>query len=236
MTISVIIPSLNEEKYIGMLLQRLKDQTLQAEEILVVDGDSSDNTRKIVRKFDNIRLLTTQKDIGLQRTLGGSTARSELLVFFDADVELKPDFLKSSVAEITQKKLVIACPVYIPLTEHFGVKFIFGVFNTIFKVSEKHFPAGAGPCIFVKKAIFDQSKGFRSRLLTDDLEFIHRIGKTHPFAILNSKIYVSDRRFKKYGVFKTFWQYLKISYFFMKGNLQKSNSLKYPFGAYNSIK
>ena len=47
MRISVIIPTLNAEKDLPRLLKTLSEQTLQAEEIIVTDSESSDRTRQI---------------------------------------------------------------------------------------------------------------------------------------------------------------------------------------------
>jgi glycosyltransferase involved in cell wall biosynthesis len=51
--ISVVIPTYNEEKNIEMTLKKMTRQTLPRKdyEIIVVDGDSTDNTRKIARKY-----------------------------------------------------------------------------------------------------------------------------------------------------------------------------------------
>jgi len=49
--VSIIIPTLNEEKHIRRLLKTLRRQTCKDFEMIIIDGNSKDNTRKIIRKF-----------------------------------------------------------------------------------------------------------------------------------------------------------------------------------------
>jgi len=48
---SVIIPSLNEEKYLGRLLDSIQQQHLKPAEIIIADAHSKDRTREIARKY-----------------------------------------------------------------------------------------------------------------------------------------------------------------------------------------
>ena len=61
MKISVIIPVLNEEKYIYSCLKSLEKNTCKANEIIVVDGGSNDKTCEIALEFDNVLVLKNEK-------------------------------------------------------------------------------------------------------------------------------------------------------------------------------
>lgn len=233
MKFSVIIPTLNEEHYVGSLLQDLSKQTLQPFEVIVVDGGSQDATQKVVKKFTQVRLVTSQARVGKQRSLGGQIAQGDWLVFLDADVRVPKNFLKTAENLLSTTTAQIACPIYTPLTKSYPVKMLFSLLNGIFKLGEKHFPAGAGPCIFVKQSLFKTVKSFRSELLYDDLEFIHRAGRRGGLTILSLEVFVSDRRFRKYGTWQTIWQYTQVSTHFISGKLHKANQLKYPFGTFS---
>ncbi len=56
--LSVIIPTLNEERHVGALLSDVASQARKPDEVLVVDGGSTDGTVAIVRRFPAVRLLT----------------------------------------------------------------------------------------------------------------------------------------------------------------------------------
>ncbi len=55
--LSVIIPTLNEERHVGSLLLDIAKQTRVPEEVLVVDAGSTDGTVSVVRRFPFARLL-----------------------------------------------------------------------------------------------------------------------------------------------------------------------------------
>lgn len=230
--ITVVIPTLHEEKYIGLLLRDLEKQTLRADEVIVVDARSKDQTQKVVKKFKNVQLLTTRAGVGHQRTLGGKKATGALLYFLDADVRLSPNFIEKTSQLITAQKLECACPRYQPLTTSIFVELIFRFFNFLFWFGQKHFPSGAGPCIIVKKKVFTALGGFTAGLLVDDLDFFYRAGTQYKFAQLPYPVFVSDRRFRKYGVFHTLKQYLQISWLFVSKQLPQTNKLKYIFGKF----
>lgn len=64
--VSIIIPTLNEEKYIGECLESLINQSYssKATEILIIDGCSIDNTINICKTYTeqaNIRILKNEK-------------------------------------------------------------------------------------------------------------------------------------------------------------------------------
>ncbi|SFC83943.1 TIGR04283 family arsenosugar biosynthesis glycosyltransferase [Algibacter pectinivorans] len=61
--ISIIIPTLNEEAQIGKLLEHLLANSLVkiTREIIIVDGGSQDNTKRIVQDFSNFTNTTNKK-------------------------------------------------------------------------------------------------------------------------------------------------------------------------------
>jgi glycosyltransferase involved in cell wall biosynthesis len=83
MTISVIIPALNEEDSLPWVLQALPWQAL--EEVLVVDGGSSDRTAALAQAAGARVVLETRRGYGRACASGAQQARGEVLVFLDAD-------------------------------------------------------------------------------------------------------------------------------------------------------
>jgi len=96
--LSIIIPTLNEEKCLPRLLRDLSRQIYRDFEVIVVDGGSSDKTVKLARSFSPSlpRLTVTfspRPHVCHQRNLGVKTAKGKILMFMDADSRLDPEFL-----------------------------------------------------------------------------------------------------------------------------------------------
>ena len=88
MKFSVIVPFLNEEKYIAQCIDALRNQTYSQNdfELIFVDNGSTDKSGEIVRSYSDIKyLLEEHKDAYVARNLGASKASGEILVFIDAD-------------------------------------------------------------------------------------------------------------------------------------------------------
>ncbi|MCE7898144.1 MAG: hypothetical protein DPW11_02545 [bacterium] len=96
---SIIIPTLNEEKYLPKLLGDLSAQSYQDFEVIVVDGSSKDNTVTLASSFSNkLPKLTvvnsTRAHVCTQRNLGAKHASSDILIFSDADNRFPSYFLQ----------------------------------------------------------------------------------------------------------------------------------------------
>lgn len=101
--ISIIIPTLNAGPYLRQLLEVLTTQSLQPEEILVVDSESNDDTESIVRETEaggiDLRFLVIKRESfrhGPTRNFAASQAIGEILVFLTQDARPStPEWLAS---------------------------------------------------------------------------------------------------------------------------------------------
>lgn len=99
--ISVIIPTKNEEKVIGELISKCREYS---DDIIVVDGHSRDNTRKIASETGVSVYLDNKKGKGAGMRLGISKARNEIIVFIDADGSHDPDDIPKLVKPVLEDK------------------------------------------------------------------------------------------------------------------------------------
>jgi len=94
--VSVIIVTYNSSKDIGTLLPTLLAQTYKNFEIIFVDNNSNDNTKDIINKYKNVKLIALPKNVGYGRAcnIGARFAKGRYLVFLNPDVKLTPTFLE----------------------------------------------------------------------------------------------------------------------------------------------
>ena len=106
-TVSIIIPTYNEQENIENCILSLSGQTLKPKEIIIVDDGSTDDTLQILKSLKDLKVLTqTHKGPGTARNLGASKASGEILVFVDADMTFHKNFLNKLIAPIVNKKTI----------------------------------------------------------------------------------------------------------------------------------
>ncbi len=83
--ISVVIPALNEEKYLRSCLLSLRRQSCNWHETIVVDGGSTDRTVKIAEELADKVIVEAASPVGAARNLGATYAKGSIIAFIDAD-------------------------------------------------------------------------------------------------------------------------------------------------------
>ena len=113
---SVVIPALNEEKYLPFLLKDLTQQSFFQDrfEVIVVDGNSEDQTIKKARSFKdklNLKVFQVKKrNVAYQRNFGAEKARGKWVLFLDADDRLPSYFLDGLKYQIEKHPADIYAP------------------------------------------------------------------------------------------------------------------------------
>lgn len=233
--ISIIIPTLNEEKYLPLLLKSIKDQEFEDLEIIVADNNSTDRTRKVAEKYGC--KITSGGLPAKGRNKGAKIAKGDVLLFLDADVSLPMEFIKKSISEFNKRKLDAASYKIIPEK---GSKIVKGGFDVLYNwptfLSQGILPQGAMG-IMVKKKIFDKVGGFDEKVkIAEDYYFVRQAAKVGKFGIISStKLFTSLRRFEKDGYVRTLLKYLVANIYMLSGKPVKSG-INYKFGHYMSAK
>ncbi len=93
MRISVVIPAYNEEKNIAACLKSLMKQDIAADEIIVVDNNSTDRTAEIARSLGARVVEASQKGIAQARNAGFDAATSDIIARTDADSCVPRDWI-----------------------------------------------------------------------------------------------------------------------------------------------
>lgn len=107
--VSIVIPALNEEKFLSDCLQSLRNQDYSGEyEIIVVDNGSSDNTAKIARDFGaKVICYTDKRGAPYARQVGAETAYGDIIAQADADTIYPRDWLKR-IARLASEPRAVA--------------------------------------------------------------------------------------------------------------------------------
>ena len=109
MKVSIIITARNEEKYLPMLFEDILNQTypLQSTEVVLMDSNSTDNTRKLMEEFKNnnerlsVQVVTNERQIqaaGFNE--GVKHATGDVVLKIDAHSRIPQDFVQKNVNEI----------------------------------------------------------------------------------------------------------------------------------------
>ncbi len=206
--ISIIIPALNEEKYLPKLLNCIKNQNYKDYEIIVADANSKDNTKKIAKKF-GCKIVKGGLP-GAGRNNGTKSAKGNVLLFLDADVQIEKDFLKNSLYEFNKKNLDVAGCLIAPAGNKLIDRVFFFVFNIWTIATQFFYPNASGACIFCKRRLHKKVDGFDETIkLSEDMNYVKRCGKFGKFRILKkTKFYVAMRRFDREGRLKVVFKLL----------------------------
>lgn len=218
---SVIIPARNEERNLPILLTALQRQTDQDFEVIVVDSNSKDRTKEVALSFagkiPNFRFFQGDlKNVSQARNFGATKAKGDFLIFFDADVEPADNFT-AAIKEKILKYQLDAITVWNRAKKGWKNKFIFGLMNLSMTLFQKIKPAANGPCIIIKKSIFEKIGGFDEEIVFgEDFELIQRMVKKTKarFAVFSQPIlYVSTRRFEKEGLLRSLAKSMKALFY-----------------------
>lgn len=208
---SIIIPSLNEEKYLPNLLEDLASQTFRDFEVILVDGKSEDRTIKMAEKFKvrlkNFSIITTEKrNVSHQRNQGAKRAKSLWLLFMDADNRIPTYFLqglKYRVENLNPDILSTWIEAETKDRKDQAVATFVNVFLDFQKTSSTPYLLEAMVC--TKKDVFEKLKGFNESLPWgegNDLLRKARKKNIKFYFVKDPKYKYCFRRLRKEGTFK----------------------------------
>lgn len=231
--LSVIIPTLNEERELPSLLKSIKKQGFKNYEIIVADAGSKDRTLEIAKKHGAKLIKGGSPSYG--RNQGAKLAKNNLLLFLDADVLLPESFLEKSLKEFQKRKLDIASFQLLP-RESMVAGILFNLFYNFPAISLEKILPHAAMGILIEKELFFKLNGFDESIkLAEDHDLARRAKKISSFGIMRgAKLLVSIRRFQKEGWFKTALKYFLCELHMLFLGPVKTDVFSYKFNHYSS--
>ncbi|HKE23611.1 MAG TPA: TIGR04283 family arsenosugar biosynthesis glycosyltransferase [Bryobacteraceae bacterium] len=209
MRISIIIPALNEESAIGPLLEDL--QNYGADELLVADGGSLDRTVEIASRHARIVRASTGRAV--QMNAAAAVASGDILLFLHADTRLGSTGL-NVLRSVMTNDLIVGGNFDI---RYDGKDLAAEAFTHINRWRRWFGIFYGDSGIFCRRSVFQSLGGFVCWPILEDYEFARRLGRAGKLAYLNEPIWVSDRRWRKSGLFATMASWFFIQALYLAG-------------------
>ena len=217
MTVSIIIPTYNEEKNIGELVKFLannKDSSIV--DIIVSDAGSQDSTAEYATQAGAKVVVSPQKGRSAQMNYGANLANGNILYFIHADCRPPESFCQ----DIQQA-----------MCEGFDMGRYRTKFNSkrnILKVNswvtrfDLFICMGGDQTLFIKTSLFKKCGGFMEEMkIMEEYDFCKRARRVGKYKILKGKAFISDRKYNTNSWLQVQLANLKIFRMYKKGATQQ---------------
>lgn len=177
--VSIIVPTKNSAEFLEECLQSIKNQTYKNTELIVVDNNSTDNTKEIVKEFKkkftllNVQLFNRGPERSAQVNFGIQQAKGEYIYYTGGDLERDEDLIKQAVNKCEQENYDA---VYLNVVTKIKSP---NIWQKVRALERKCYfkEQGMSAARFYKKDVFLKNGGLDEKLgsISDDLEFQHRL-------------------------------------------------------------
>lgn len=210
MSVSIVIPVLNEAAEIEAVLQALASLRQTDAEVLVVDGGSSDGSAALARPLAS-RVLEAPRGRAAQMNAGAAAARHDVLLFLHADTRLPRDADTLILEGLARSGRAWG---------RFNVAFDDGGWMRVVALlmnwrSRLTGIATGDQAMFMTRAAFEAAGGFPAIPLMEDVALSRRLKRISRPLCLRPPVITSARRWRKHGVLRTIllmWR-LRLAYF-----------------------
>lgn len=220
--LSIIVPTLNEERFLSKLLDSLAAQSEQNFEVIIADGNSEDKTVEIAKKYkkklSHLTIIQSPKrGVAVQRNVGSAAAQGSWIVTTDADSIFHPYATAQIARYIAEKKSKHFCCWFSTEMDNPNDALLILLINVgiEFSVKMKH-PAAYGAFMVTDKKIFKEIGGFNEALeFGEDNDLCRRIHEEtgEMMGIMReAAVTYSLRRIHTLGIAQTLQLYARASF------------------------
>jgi len=199
MTLSVVVPALDEAANLTRLLPDLA-RTCPGAEVIVVDGGSRDGTAAVASGRPGVRFLASARGRARQMNAGAREASGDVLLFLHADTRL-PEGAAVAIVEALGAPAVVG--------GRFDVRFdsprrILRVVAWFMNARSRATSICTGDqAIFVRRADFEAVGGYPDIPLMEDIELSRRLKARGRLAALRARVTTSARKWEREGPLRT---------------------------------
>ena len=194
MSISIIVPVLNEALLIQPFLENLRERAAETE-IIVVDGSSSDGTAQRAIGFCD-RLVKTAPSRAKQMNAGASVARGEILWFLHADTSI-PETALSDIERALQDRHVVGgfFRVWFPRQ-----RFVYRLTDSFAHYAGLVLRIRCGDhAFFCRREVFEKIGGYPEVELMEDVDFFRKLRRAGRTAVVARSVVINPRRYEMIG-------------------------------------
>lgn len=193
MSVSIIIPTLNEAGGIAETIRGLRKQ--KPREIIVVDGGSSDGTTEQAREADCV--LRAEPGRACQMNAGAAAARWDYLLFLHADCRLESGAIGAIERTLARPATLAGCFSMCIEGDGWGFRTIDACATARVRWTGVVY---GDQGLFLRRNDFQRLGGFPTIRFMEDVFFSRRLARRGRVVVLKQKIYVSPRRWQKIGL------------------------------------
>lgn len=193
MTVSIIIPTLNEEGCLADTLALLR--SLRPHQVIVVDGGSTDATCKVAAAAD--ALLHAPRGRAVQMNLGAAHATGDVLLFLHADCALENGSLAEAVCWLRKPEVVAGCFRMRVRAPGFWYRALDLCASARVQLTGL---AYGDQGLFLLRNRFRDLGGFPPLPFMEDLYFSRELRRHGRVIVARRHIFVSPRRWKQTGI------------------------------------
>ena len=208
-TISVIIPTYNEEAAVAAAVSRLK--AMGVSEIIVADGGSTDATVKLAA---GAKVVAAPKGRAVQMNAGARCAAGDILLFLHCDTQL-PNSALTQIYQALEDRRVVGGAFKVKI-DYPGPFFYFASLGSNVRAALTGIYFG-DQAIFVRRKVFEQLGGFPNIPLLEDWEISRKLKQAGKTALLPGPAVTSARRWLIHGRWRTAWLMHKIKILYLLG-------------------
>ena len=193
LSISVIIPTLNEAPRIAELIASTRQ--VGECEIIVVDGGSTDGTLERASSADIV--LSSEPGRAKQQNAGAAASRGDVLLFLHADCRLPVGAFEAIRAAMQDERTVGGCFQQRIAADGWAYRWLErGNARRVRWLGMAYGDQG----IFVRRRVFEELGRFADVKLMEDVLLMKRLRRTGRFVLLDERLSVSARRWKRHGI------------------------------------
>jgi rSAM/selenodomain-associated transferase 2 len=215
------MPVINEAKALRDTLGSI--HLTSDEELIVVDGGSTDDTLSIANKFTD-KVFSAKTGRASVMNYGAEQAEGEILLFLHADCILPVQGF-TIIRETLKVKGTVAGGFYISIDQQGpGFRLIEYMANVRARVTSLVY---GDQGMFLRKAIFDRVGGFKDMQLMEDIEISRKLNRLGRIAFVKPPIKASPRRWVKEGAFYTTFRDWSIAFSYAFLGVTPEKLIKY---------